>query len=530
MRLRAACFVTIAALAACTDDAPTFQDPIAQPDQGGELDQGINDPPDHASRPDLEVAQPDAAPDLVEEPDLAPDMAQPSAEGLAQSLSITAIDAYQSIRVPLFGGEPVADPAPLIAGRETLVRVFVAPQPGSSPVEVTAEVSVTGGQAPLLLRDTRTLTRASTQAALDSTFHVTIPAGVLTDASALSVRLTVEQGGATVAAGAMHPAAWPAERSSAPLAARDEVGPLRIMIVPLRYDYDGSGRMPDTSPEHLARFHDLIAALYPATEVQLSVHDTIGWDGSVRFGNINQMLVQLKEDEQADDDLYYYAVIRPTETFSQYCGRSCTTGQSFTTSDNADGVYRVGSGLGFPDEDRAWTLAHELGHMHGRGHAPCDVSFWSADGDYPHSGGLVGVWGWDARDGSLKDPADIADVMGYCDDQWVSDYTYMGFFERALRVAGRRALRLARPAAPWRFLSIDARGQARWGRAVTLRSAATGETTRLRMFDRAGAMVGELDVPRIAADHDGGVDVLIPALPDAVTFVEVLGRKVARGR
>jgi hypothetical protein len=83
--------------------------------------------------------------------------------------------------------------------------------------------------------------------------------------------------------------------------------------------------------------------------------------------------------------------------------------------------------------------AHELGHMYGRKHvAGCTLFEGSStDTGYPHPGGLIGselfgdALGFDAGDSALgisKDLLDwrdgFADVMTYCDDQWLSDYNY----------------------------------------------------------------------------------------------------------
>jgi len=42
-------------------------------------------------------------------------------------------------------------------------------------------------------------------------------------------------------------------------------------------------------------------------------------------------------------------------------------------------------------------------------------------------GGIIGVPGWDAfaTSGNLKDQNTFTDVMGYCSNQWISDYVYM---------------------------------------------------------------------------------------------------------
>ena len=73
------------------------------------------------------------------------------------------------------------------------------------------------------------------------------------------------------------------------------------------------------------------------------------------------------------------------------------------------------------------TMAHELGHNLFLGHAPCG----SADPDpsYPYPDGSIGVWGYDFRDGGSLVPPSTPDVMSYCSPGWISDYS----FSKALR-------------------------------------------------------------------------------------------------
>ncbi len=455
-----------------------------------------------------------------------------ASEFLVQYLDISRIDIYQTVRVPwMENQQPATTTTPVIAGRETLVRVFVSPRPGWTPQTVTAALLVQNAGGEQLLTHTRDVFGASSDADVLSTFGFRVPSNLITTSTRLSVRLTVESGGDIAANNTQHPAAWPTIGQTAALNARADGGPLKVMLVPLRYDGDGSGRLPDTSATQLGYFDGVLRALYPSTDVQIQMHDVISWDTWLDFGDINQFLVQLKEDERAAEDIYYYALIKPDETFDDYCTGTCTTGQSFTVSDGGEGIYRVGSGVGFSGEDWAWTLAHELGHMHGRGHAPCDVSWWSDDDGYPYGGGIVGVWGWDMRDGQFKPPEDWTDMMGYCDVQWMSDYTYEGIFERAADVklaAGQLT--------PWRserrfqFLTLREDGTAKWGREVRLRAGHTGRWAALRVLDDGGQALYEAQIPEIATGHAGAADVLVPvdamALGDA-RVVEINGVRVA---
>lgn len=69
------------------------------------------------------------------------------------------------------------------------------------------------------------------------------------------------------------------------------------------------------------------------------------------------------------------------------------------------------------------VLAHEVGHSWGRMHAPCG-SVAGPDPNYPYPGGKIQAWGYDVFSNEHKDPSYSSDIMGYCWNQWVSDYNY----------------------------------------------------------------------------------------------------------
>lgn len=104
------------------------------------------------------------------------------------------------------------------------------------------------------------------------------------------------------------------------------------------------------------------------------------------------------------------------------------------------GVVRIGyssgiAGLGYlgtptamgydVESDKTRVTAHELGHTWNRQHSPCGNPGTSEDPAYPYPGGLIGVYGMDMLDEVLKDPS-VPDIMGYCGNPWISDYTYKG--------------------------------------------------------------------------------------------------------
>jgi hypothetical protein len=89
--------------------------------------------------------------------------------------------------------------------------------------------------------------------------------------------------------------------------------------------------------------------------------------------------------------------------------------------------------------DQSRVMAHELGHTWNRLHSPCGQPA-GVDPDYPYPGGTIGVYGFDLQDNVLRSPSS-PDVMGYCGDPWISDYTYQGVLDYriATQAANARA-------------------------------------------------------------------------------------------
>jgi hypothetical protein len=106
------------------------------------------------------------------------------------------------------------------------------------------------------------------------------------------------------------------------------------------------------------------------------------------------------------------------------------------------GVVKVGYGAGMAGRgflglpvaigydapgDRGRITAHELGHTWDRLHAPCGNPE-GPDPQYPYTEGAIGRIGFDPGTGLLR-PRESRDVMGYCNNFWISDYTYQGVME-----------------------------------------------------------------------------------------------------
>ena len=111
----------------------------------------------------------------------------------------------------------------------------------------------------------------------------------------------------------------------------------------------------------------------------------------------------------AGDGRAWYGVVNPNYS-------SGVAGMGYIGAPSAIGWDKLPSAGG--------VAAHEWGHNWGRQHAPCGDPA-NPDPNYPYGGGVTGVYGYDQVNQVVKTPASH-DLMGYCNNDWISDYTYLG--------------------------------------------------------------------------------------------------------
>lgn len=115
-------------------------------------------------------------------------------------------------------------------------------------------------------------------------------------------------------------------------------------------------------------------------------------------------------------DRYYYGVVKVSHT-------SGLAGLGYVGAPTANFKAAIGWDHPATQLNRAGVLAHEVGHNFGRLHAPgCGAG--NPDPGYPHPTGSIRFWGLDLTSLALKPPSLFTDLMGYCNNVWVSDYTW----------------------------------------------------------------------------------------------------------
>lgn len=199
-----------------------------------------------------------------------------------------------------------------------------------------------------------------------------------------------------------------------------------LNVVPVRIDY--KSKVVDwTMPYHMKEY---LENILPVGEVQLHVlpgpplpwTQQIGPD-TASWGKVLAKLADMKnKNTSGPADAHWYALL-PFKEVEGIAGLGATPGK---VAMGRVPLHHENM------EDAADIMAHELGHNFNRQHAPCGVS--DPDPNYPYQNAHLGDFGWDPQGaggdkvqslpGGWVVPASSFDVMSYCQDEWISEYTY----------------------------------------------------------------------------------------------------------
>ena len=437
-------------LAGCTGTATSIS-PGERRDafvrDAGRIDLGPVDPgPDEDASPGdagpEDLGPPDLGPPDLGPPDLGPPDLGPQ-PGLPDDITVTGVAVFQSVKVALVeNGDAIAERnAPVIAGREMLVRVYVAPGEDYVERELRGRLDVLEEGEVVFSREAlRTITRESREENADTLYSFVVDAEYVTESAELRVVLLDDLEGTPESDPEPSDARFPRRGGSLALGAVGNGG-LELVVVPVRYGADGSDREPTLGPAEVQAIEDHFLAMFPLApgQLRLSVREVYATDTVVRrdgtgFGTLLDEVRRLRSDDSVPPETYYYGAISPADNFRDYCQRACVTGLGFVSAVRSQST-RVSVGIWYPGEGSQLTLLHEVGHTLGRPHAPCGGASGSDAEPYPHDGGTIGVWALDERSMTLLPPAST-DFMAYCEDQWISDYNYELVHDRLVAVSG----------------------------------------------------------------------------------------------
>ena len=304
-----------------------------------------------------------------------------------------------------------ANDLPLVAGRDAFLRVYpLANESNSATPQVrvrlfdagtlvqTFTVEAPGGTVPTERND----------ALLGSTWNLLIPGSLIQPG--LEVLADVDPDNA-VSESDESDNVYPGPDRQLPVQVR--VTPaLSITLLPVRQSAnDLEGEVTEGNAESYVQ---LAQRIYPISAHDTELHEaytTTTLDALLpddANGAWNTVLSEVLAVWIAESsDRHYYGVVRTGYS-------SGLVGNGFLETPVAIGYDAQG--------DRGRIAAHELGHTWGRLHSPCGGPA-DQDPDFPYPDGNIERIGYDLADEEVVS-RQTPDIMGYCQNAWISDYTY----------------------------------------------------------------------------------------------------------
>ena len=302
---------------------------------------------------------------------------------------------------------------PLVRDRDALLRVFVtANQVNTATPDVDVTLYSNGTPIAELTIPAPDLGTplATDEATLNSSWNVILDKSLIQSNLSIVAEVDPEN---LVAEGDEGDNTFPSSGTPLALDVRT-TDPFRVMFVPVITKVNG--RQGNVTSANRGDYVETAMRVHPLGSWDAAVHAvyTTSTDLALQDDNGNSawtvILGEVAALRQAESGTrYYYGVVNPN-----YSGG--VAGVGYIGGKAALGWDRAGS--------RSSVAAHEWGHNWGRQHAPCGGA-GNPDGAYPYAGGVTGVIGYDVVNETLR-PADAHDLMGYCSDEWISDYTYLG--------------------------------------------------------------------------------------------------------
>lgn len=438
----------------------------------------------------------------------------------AHGISITELAVYQSGKISVMqegnaigAGERDVD---VVAGKNGIVRVFVQLEQGFTNRVLSARLTLIDGEEVEQVFHKKTVDTSSMENSLATTFNIEVEGDLIKPTTRYSVEIVECDAAST---GTVLTPRFPATGEEA-LEAR-ELGILRIEFIPIT----ANGNPAQTDAERLDLYRDYMELMYPVSAVEYTVGEPMQANSSISAngGGWEQVLQQLGQRHQSDDapnDLYYYGLLEPAASLNQYCQGGCVAGIGYVPGTNTRNAHqRVSTGISYANIGSATTMAHEIGHNHGRPHAPCGGA--SGAESFPHDGATIGWWGFIFPD-TLIAGNDATDIMGYCRDQWVSDYNYVNFMERVAAINGALSVVNPNPYGYWEVIVTSTFGQT-WGVPPVGYVTAVGEPEPAKVLDRLGNEVAQVTVYRSVMDHLNGASIMVPTPEPGWHAIQVQG-------
>jgi hypothetical protein len=353
-----------------------------------------------------------------------------SSEGPAPlGVRVTSVAIYQGPERVLWSADAMPDSVvPLVTGRDALVRAFYETTADYDGGDVRASLQLGDGD-PIVVDGPLYATSESNTFA--STVNFEVPAARVVDGASFSVEIASSGKEPRDASDARAPRSGEQKLP--------DVHPgrvLHVVFVPMRYEVDGSGRLPDVSQAQLDRYRAAVYGEYPIADIDLTLHAVVPLTQAINtFAGMQawvDQIVALRSSEKAAPEEYWIGI--GVDSDSVVTTTAAVDGGLSATLDPDDAMHRAAVVLGFTSPASLDVLPHELGHLHGRMHTACGATS-GTDPNYPYADSRPGVDGYNVASHAFMPADDTFDLMGYCRPRWISDYNYAAIDEVVQRVS-----------------------------------------------------------------------------------------------
>jgi hypothetical protein len=334
----------------------------------------------------------------------------------ARGLTITNVTANHGINVSVANGAVWAGPSEregrLATGRDTLIRIYYTLDPDWVERDIEARLELHVGGAVHEFTTIKTVVVDASDTYLDGAIWFALPASegfTETDASFQVSLWETEPGGE---AAEEHVNITPAD---GPQLIGFENIPMEMNVVFAPFAFNG--RIPATDDE--AKMTVINNEIYQTEPIQTlnTATDPLRNSGaSSNACNMLQTMSQVWSQAGAPSNIYYVGLV-DTGAASGIMG--CAL---LNANFNAD-VW-VDSSIGIT----ATSIVHEIGHNQGLNHVECEDMGNPSEGNDPsypdHPLGRTLNTGFGIRDFSMYPGDTTIDYMSYCQERWVSPWTW----------------------------------------------------------------------------------------------------------
>ena len=201
--------------------------------------------------------------------------------------SIQKITVYQSVAVPIAKeGEAISPSLPILAGRKTLLRVFLDSSDDFVSRDIVGRLTLEHGEDDTTVHEvTFSLNGNWNESSLSSTMNFFLEEEDVTPSTTFHVELLEVEPGFEGDESRRNNVVYPLE-GMADLRAESMAKPLKVYMLPIKYNADGSGRTPNMTENRLNEFAEDMKALYPTGAVEFTLLPEKSWNQAIEpYGN-----------------------------------------------------------------------------------------------------------------------------------------------------------------------------------------------------------------------------------------------------